>query len=320
MNQAEVGKFIAALRKEKKLTQKQLAEILGVNDRSVSRWENGYCMPDLSLMQMISAELGISISELFNGRRMTDEVNSDELHDAIDAIIALSEKEKQEKAKKINHYFLAGLVCFAIVIFYYQLGNWFSFYGAVRWKLAVGILFGIGLLFEAFGFYYNQHDKAHTNRELELLSKKGGIRMRTTGEMLQFAGKYNEINKKQYELGFTKIESSLEEGEEVIFSAVGNSYLRNELPMLWHVAFAVTKDRIMISGERMKGVIMTGYEVYSFPVSDIRSVSIEREGMSVMLVIQAGTDELKIEESNQNIAGIILEELQKHLHSTSRRP
>lgn len=317
MNQAEVGKFIAALRKEKKLTQKQLAEILGVNDRSVSRWENGCCMPDLSLLQMISSELGVSISELLNGKHMTDKVNDNELHDAMDVIIALSGKEKQEKAKKVNHYFSAGLICLAIVILYYQFENWFDFYGTVRWKFAVKILLGIGLLFEAFGFYYNQHEKTRTNREWELLSQKGGICMRTSGEMLQFAGKYNEINKKQYKRGFAKIESSLEEGEEVIFSAVGNSYVRNELPMLWHVALAVTKDRIMISGERMKGMIMTSYEVYSFPVSDIRSVSMGSEVVSAMLVIQAGTDELKIEEPNQNIAGIILEELKNFLHGTS---
>lgn len=44
MNQESVGKFLASLRKEKRLTQEQLAEMLGVNSRSVSRWENGYCM------------------------------------------------------------------------------------------------------------------------------------------------------------------------------------------------------------------------------------------------------------------------------------
>ncbi len=44
MNQESVGKFLASLRKEKRLTQEQLAEMLGVNSLSVSRWENGYCM------------------------------------------------------------------------------------------------------------------------------------------------------------------------------------------------------------------------------------------------------------------------------------
>lgn len=72
MNQENIGKFIASLRKEKELTQEQLAEILGVNSRSVSRWENGYCMPDLSLMEMISAEFGVSVSELLSGKRQSN--------------------------------------------------------------------------------------------------------------------------------------------------------------------------------------------------------------------------------------------------------
>lgn len=72
MNQENIGKFIASLRKEKELTQEQLAEILGVNSRSVSRWENGYCIPDLSLLEMISAELGVSVSELLSGKRQSN--------------------------------------------------------------------------------------------------------------------------------------------------------------------------------------------------------------------------------------------------------
>lgn len=72
MNQVNVGKFIAALRKEKNLTQEQFADNLGVNNRSVSRWENGNCMPDLSLLEMISAELKVSVSELLDGKRKSD--------------------------------------------------------------------------------------------------------------------------------------------------------------------------------------------------------------------------------------------------------
>lgn len=72
MNQVNVGKFIASLRKAKNLTQEQFAEILGVNNRSVSRWENGNCMPDLSLLQIISTELDVSVSELLEGKRKDD--------------------------------------------------------------------------------------------------------------------------------------------------------------------------------------------------------------------------------------------------------
>ena len=62
MDQERIGKFIAECRKERKLTQLQLAEKLGVTDRSVSKWENGRCMPDLSLMKPLCNELGITIN------------------------------------------------------------------------------------------------------------------------------------------------------------------------------------------------------------------------------------------------------------------
>ena len=68
MDQEKIGKFIAKLRKEKKLSQKELAEKLGVSDRSISNWENGKNMPDLSLFKPLCEELGISINELMNGK------------------------------------------------------------------------------------------------------------------------------------------------------------------------------------------------------------------------------------------------------------
>ena len=69
MNQENIGKFIAELRKEKKLTQEQLAERLGVNNRSVSRWENGTCMPDYTLLPLLAQEFDISVAELVEGKR-----------------------------------------------------------------------------------------------------------------------------------------------------------------------------------------------------------------------------------------------------------
>lgn len=67
MNQIKIGKFISKVRKEKKLTQKQLAEKLGITDRAISKWENGKSMPDLSLLKPICNILDISINELLSG-------------------------------------------------------------------------------------------------------------------------------------------------------------------------------------------------------------------------------------------------------------
>ena len=73
MDQQKIGAFISECRKEKGLTQAQLAEKLGVTDKSVSRWENGRTMPDMSLYEDICDVLGIQVSELLYGRRLEDQ-------------------------------------------------------------------------------------------------------------------------------------------------------------------------------------------------------------------------------------------------------
>lgn len=72
MNQQEIGRFISDRRKHKGLTQTQLAEILGVSDKSISRWENGKTMPDISMYEPLCEILDIQISELLYARKMTD--------------------------------------------------------------------------------------------------------------------------------------------------------------------------------------------------------------------------------------------------------
>ena len=67
MNQEKIGKFIAKCRKDKNLTQDQLAEKLGVSNKSISRWENGKTMPDVSLFKPLCDELDIAINDLLSG-------------------------------------------------------------------------------------------------------------------------------------------------------------------------------------------------------------------------------------------------------------
>ena len=71
MNQAKIGKFIAACRKKANLTQMQLAEKLGITDRAVSKWETGKAMPDSSIMLELCAVLEISVNDLLCGEVVT---------------------------------------------------------------------------------------------------------------------------------------------------------------------------------------------------------------------------------------------------------
>lgn len=72
MNQEKIGLFIAKCRREKNMTQEDLAEKLGVSNKSISRWENGKTMMDISLFEPLCNELNISIIELLNGERIND--------------------------------------------------------------------------------------------------------------------------------------------------------------------------------------------------------------------------------------------------------
>mgnify|MGYP000474663127 FL=1 len=96
MDQIKIGKFISELRKEKGMTQEQLAVKLGVTQKSVSRWETGKNMPDLSLLQLLSAELGISVSELLDGEKIST-VENKNVDEAINQIIDYSIKLKRHR-------------------------------------------------------------------------------------------------------------------------------------------------------------------------------------------------------------------------------
>ena len=170
MNQEKIGKFISELRKEKNLTQEQLAEKMGVTDKSISRWENGKTMPDLSMITILAEELNVEVSELLNGRKMTKE-ELEKLRDTINNVIEYSNKEKENKTIKLNNYFRAGLLCILIVV----LDNQFNLLSYI-FKYNIpdfmdGALCGLGLLFEFIGFYNNNHDMTFKQKKLSLIKK-----------------------------------------------------------------------------------------------------------------------------------------------------
>ena len=70
MNQKEIGKFIAELRKEKNMTQQELANILKITDRAISHWENGRSMPDAGIMLELCKELDINVNELLSAKKL----------------------------------------------------------------------------------------------------------------------------------------------------------------------------------------------------------------------------------------------------------
>ena len=114
MNQEKIGKFIAELRKQKKLTQEQLAEKLGITKNAVSKWERGLGLMDLSLLKPLSHILEVSVTEILNGERFTkEEIDSKSEETLIDTLdYSVKEIEKVKKNK-----FLIILLTIIITIF-----------------------------------------------------------------------------------------------------------------------------------------------------------------------------------------------------------
>lgn len=101
MDQIKIGKFIAELRKEHSLTQEQFAEKLGVSNRSVSRWENGKNMPDISLFIPICELLNISVNELIIGEKIekTEKIEVSKEMNKVDEVIIETIKESNKTVK-----------------------------------------------------------------------------------------------------------------------------------------------------------------------------------------------------------------------------
>ena len=98
MNQTEIGEFIAKCRKEKKLTQAQLAERLNITDRAVSKWETGKSMPDSSIMLELCDILGITVNELLSGEKIDMESYEKK---ADENLIALKRKDENNMTKNV---------------------------------------------------------------------------------------------------------------------------------------------------------------------------------------------------------------------------
>lgn len=112
MNQIKIGKFILNCRKEKGLTQEQLAEKLGVTSKSISRWENGKTMPDYSLLKDLCNELNINVNELLSAEKI--KVN-DYMNKSEENLIKL--RKQIDKRKKILTIISYVFIAIIIIVF-----------------------------------------------------------------------------------------------------------------------------------------------------------------------------------------------------------
>ena len=99
MNQIMIGNYIAQKRHGQNLTQGQLAEMLGVSNKTISKWENGKCMPDYSIIQKLCEALHVSLSELMDGEDAAEE--SLRVYDEEQILDLLRRTQELERHRKI---------------------------------------------------------------------------------------------------------------------------------------------------------------------------------------------------------------------------
>ena len=109
MDQKKVGSFLRELRKEKQLTQEQLAERFGVTSRSVSRWETGSNMPDLSILVELADFYDVDIKDIIDGERKGEDMNKEE-KERLQLVADYAETEKNTLLMRLRIFSIVGLI------------------------------------------------------------------------------------------------------------------------------------------------------------------------------------------------------------------
>ncbi len=113
MDQQKIGTFLKTLRNEKGLTQEELAEILNVSSRSISRWENGKNFPDISLLIQLADLYDFEILEIIDGERKS-ETMKEETREVAEKLSDYAEADKELTIKRIRNQSLMGVVALAV--------------------------------------------------------------------------------------------------------------------------------------------------------------------------------------------------------------
>ena len=145
MDLVKIGKYLQKLRKDKGLTQEQLAEKMNVARRTVSRWETGSNMPDLDILIELADLYGVDLRELLNGERKSEQMNT-ELKETVLQVADYSGEEKTRLLRRMHWLFMAGLLGFVVFLAITLLGlDKTAPYEAVG-SFGLGIAFGMIVL------------------------------------------------------------------------------------------------------------------------------------------------------------------------------
>lgn len=144
MDQIKIGKFLQELRREKGLTQEQLAEKFNVSRRSVSRWETGSNLPDLDVLIGMSEYCGVGLRELLDGERKDEKMDRD-LEETVLKVADYSSEEKQKLTRRMHWLYLGGLAAAVLYVVLYFTGREENFLGGLCLGITSGMMI-VGVL------------------------------------------------------------------------------------------------------------------------------------------------------------------------------
>lgn len=147
MDQIKIGKFIAECRKQKNLTQMQLAEKLNITDKAISKWERGLSLPDSSIMLELCGILGITVNDLLSGEVITmDNYNKELEKNLLEVIKQKEQADKQLLSLEILVGYLSSIIFISLIFVasFVQMASWLRI-----------LLIGIGFILFAIGIGFS---------------------------------------------------------------------------------------------------------------------------------------------------------------------
>lgn len=117
MDLKKIGMFLKEQRKEKGITQEELAEILNVSNRTISRWENGKNMPDFDVLIEIADYYEVEIREILDGERKSENMNK-EMEDTVLMVADYTSTEAQNHNKRVHRLFLFAIIYYVVTLLF----------------------------------------------------------------------------------------------------------------------------------------------------------------------------------------------------------
>ena len=185
MDYSKTGFLIASLRKEKGLTQKELADKLGITDRAVSKWERGLGCPDISLLDDLSRILNISILEILKGRRL----NKDEIVNNESIIESMNYSKENLKYRFKRYFNTTSIFIITVIALMLVFSNFKSMYYLNK------------KYHHTFSYYPSTHEFTEIENNIEKIKKDRGIYSEEDyKEILSFVNKLEVGLKKENRL------------------------------------------------------------------------------------------------------------------------